>query len=459
MILIHVSIVATWYRLAPFENPGFGMPIDITAPHVPVNARNPAAKDTIFQGAVEGHVLVKNVNKTLPLNAPKVLSLFGYDAHAPLDNNPTSLLWTLGYQSVNVSAGDLYPILLGSSSLFPEIAAAGTLLTGGGSGATTPAYINAPYDAFQQQAYEDGTWLAWDFVSADPLVDAASDACIVFINEFSSEGFDRPGLADNSSDTLVKNVAAKCRNTVVVIHNAGVRLVDAWIEHPNITAVILAHLPGQDSGRSLVEVMYGKQSPSGRLPYTVAKSVADYGSLAAPTRPDNTSNYYTQSNFTEGIYIDYRYFTQQNITPRYEFGYGLTYSSFNYTSLRTTTRTGVDLSELPPVSPIMEGGLPSLWDVVATVDCLVANVGDVAAAEVAQLYIGQPEGPEKVLRGFWKQLIQPGARAEAHFELTRRDLSYWDVVQQSWVMKKCTYPVYVGKSVLDIQLIGNITIS
>lgn len=436
------------------------MPLDLTAPHAPVDARNPAAKDTIFQGAVEGHVLVKNVNKALPLRSPKILSLFGYDAIAMAQNSPSLLAWALGYEPVDVPTSQIYPILIGSNSVSPETAVNGTLITGGGSGAATPAYVNAPYDAFQQRAYDDGTWLAWDFVSQDPVVDGASDACIVFINEFSSEGFDRPGLADNASDVLVANVAAKCNNTMVVIHNAGVRLVDAWIENVNITAVVYAHLPGQDSGRSLVQVMYGEQSPSGRLPYTVAKSASDYGSLESPTRPDNTSDYYTQSNFTEGVYIDYRYFAQQNLTPRYEFGYGLTYTTFNYTSLRTATATGVDLSLLPPASAITEGGLPSLWDIVATVDCLVANVGDVAAAEVAQLYVGVEEGgPEKVLRGFWKQTIQPGARAEAHFELTRRDLSYWDMVRQSWVLEARSYPVYVGKSVLDIQLVGNITIN
>jgi beta-glucosidase len=117
---------------------------------------------------------------------------------------------------------------------------------------------------------------------------------------------------------LVQNVAANCSNTIVVIHNAGIRIVDAWVDHPNITALVFAHLPGQDSGRSLIEVLYGYQAPSGKLPYTVAKQASDYGTLLAPDVPTNTSNYYTQSNFTEGIYIDYKAFTAQNITPRYE---------------------------------------------------------------------------------------------------------------------------------------------
>lgn len=86
LISIH-SILAAWYRFAPIENPGFGIPTSLLTPHEFVDARDPASKSTIFQSAVEGHVLVKNVNGTLPLRAPKVLSLFGYDAVAPLQND------------------------------------------------------------------------------------------------------------------------------------------------------------------------------------------------------------------------------------------------------------------------------------------------------------------------------------------------------------------------------------
>lgn len=76
------SIVATYYHLAPFTDEGFGAPLSLTAPHTFVNARDPASASTLFQGAVEGHVLVKNVNNTLPLNKPGFLSLFGYDGMA-----------------------------------------------------------------------------------------------------------------------------------------------------------------------------------------------------------------------------------------------------------------------------------------------------------------------------------------------------------------------------------------
>jgi beta-glucosidase len=150
------------------------------------------------------------------------------------------------------------------------------LITGGGSGGTAPAYISAPLAAIQERAIQDDTTVYFDTVSTNPAVHAESDACLVFINAYATEGVDREALYDDYSDGLVKNIANKCSNTIVVIHNAGIRLVDQWIEHPNVTALIYAHLPGQDSGRAVVSLLYGDESPSGRLPYTVAKNESQY---------------------------------------------------------------------------------------------------------------------------------------------------------------------------------------
>ena len=127
-------------------------------------------------------------------------------------------------------------------------------------------------------------------------------------------------MHDEFSDQLIKNVATNCSNTIVVIHNAGIRTVDEWIEHPNVTAVIYAGLPGQESGNSIVDVLYGDVSPSGRMPFTIAKNESDYGYLLNSTI---SSGPYPQSNFSEGLYIDYRHFDKAGIAPRYEFGFGL----------------------------------------------------------------------------------------------------------------------------------------
>lgn len=466
-----VRILAAWHRLgqdaADYPSLGVGMPSDLTKPHKRVDARDPAARQTLYQAAVEGHVLVKNEAGFLPLKQPKLLSIFGYDAHASLHSYPTQAnigRWALGYEAVNASDEDLVGFFAGIATNYPDAATGGTLITGGGSGASTPSYVSAPYDAFTQQARLDGTDLLWDFTSYSPLVEPESDACIVFVNQWSAEGYDRPSLTDKQSDVLITNVASKCNNTVVVIHNAGIRLVDAWIDHPNIKAVVYAHLPGQESGTAIVDILYGKQAPSGRLPYTVAKKDEDYGNLLNPTQPGTgIEATFPQDNFTEGVYIDYKHFIAQNITPRYAFGYGLTYTTFNYSALSIALYSFVNASikntPLPSAdAPRIAGGNSALFEAIASVDCRVENTGKVAAAEVAQLYIGIPGGPAKQLRGFEKKIIQPGQVQNFHFELTRRDLSVWDVVQQNWVLQPGSYQVYVGSDVLDTPLRGVIEV-
>ena len=249
-----------------------------------------------------------------------------------------------------------------------------------------------------------------------------------------------------------------------MIHNAGIRVVDRFIDNPNITALIFAHLPGQEVGQSIVDILYGKQSPSGRLPYTVAKKASDYGALLNPTVPDANSNYYLQDNFTEGVYIDYKDFIARNVTPQYAFGYGLTYSTFSYSNLTASLAPNTTAGSAGAtyngngthVQP--EGGDPALWQTVASACITIKNTGSVAAAEVAQLYLHIPGGPARVLRGFEKKFLQPGESAEVTFELNRRDMSTWDVVQQAWVLQSGAYEVMVGKSVIDIQARGSLRV-
>ena len=213
------------------------------------------------------------------------------------------------------------------------------------------------------------------------------------------------------------------------------------------------------TGPALTALMYGEQSFSGRMPYTTAKNASDYGALLFPTRPDNTSMGFTQSNYTEGVYIDYRAFEAQNITARFPFGFGLTYTTFDYSSLTADlSDSAANLTALPADCPLESGGNPRLFDIIATVTAVVSNTGNAVAAEVAQLYVGIPNAPVKQLRGFSKDTINPGHSTKVSFPLTRRDLSVWDVVSQQWRLQTGSYEVYVGKSVEDIQLTGTIEI-
>jgi beta-glucosidase len=234
--------------------------------------------------------------------------------------------------------------------------------------------------------------------------------------------------------------------------------VDQWIENPNITAVIFAHLPGQDSGRALVQLLYGQQSFSGKLPYTVAKNESDYTNGGKPSLSEAPYTYFPQSDFSEGLFIDYKYFDQKNITPRYEFGFGLTYTTFSYSDLEIKKLDGVSTAPTPPPSPVIPGGIASLWDVVAQVTATITNTGNVTCAEVAQLYVGIPGGPVKQLRGFSKIGVPAGGNVMVEFDLMRRDLSTWDTCSQGWVLQGGSYNIWVGGSSRNLPLEGMLTL-
>lgn len=219
---------------------------------------------------------------------------------------------------------------------------------------------------------------------------------------------------------------------------------------------MFAHLPGQDAGRAVVSLLFGDESPSGKMPYTVARNESEYNVPVA--QPSDEFFYFPQDDFTEGVYIDYRDFDRQNITPRYEFGFGLTYTTFEYSDLSVSLVRNASTSYSAPESPIIEGGVESLFDVIATASAVVTNTGDVAAKEVAQLYIHIPGGPVRQLRGFDKVEIQPGESETMRFTLTRRDLSEWSVAEQAWVLQQDTYPVWVGASSRNLPLNGELVI-
>lgn len=474
LIDMATRIIATWYQFGQDQaSPlGHGMPPNLLLPHNYTEAKDPASKPSLLQQALEGHVLVKNTKGALPLKAPKVLSIFGYDAVQQSTFVPGNNLFPQNWEVVNLQLPQLQSIASNTPMQHAPDISNSTLLVGGGSGSNTPAYISTPYDAIQQRAYQDGTSIFFDFTSNMPNVVSSSDACLVFLNAYSSEVWDRPALTDIYSDSLVSHVATTCSNTIVVIHNAGIRLVDAWIDNPNVTAVMFAHLPGQDSGRALAQLLYGDVSPSGRLPYTVARQPSDYGNLRGPCQSNSSS---PQCDFIEGANIDYRGFLAANRTPQYEFGYGLTYTTFIYSNLQIDINVKATSGDaLVPVytngttdenqnnTAIGMAGLTSLFNSVGTVSASVTNTGPVSAAEVAQLYLRIPASTSnsgnprtRVLRGFDKVMIRPNATAQVNFNLRAKDVSYWNVTRQAWTIPSGRFDVYVGRSVLDIPLTGS----
>lgn len=208
----------------------------------------------------------------------------------------------------------------------------------------------------------------------------------------------------------------------------------------------------KESGNSITNVLYGDANPSGRLTYTIAKNESDYPVSICETK---------QCNFTEGVYLDYRYFDAENKTVRYPFGHGLSYTSFSYSNLSISTSNISALSTYPS-GPRAVGGKAELWDIVASVSVTVKNEGEVDGAEVPQLYIGFPdvaEQPLRQLRGFERvDLVKDGGSESVRFELRRRDLSYWDVQAQEWALPKGRFEVFVGASSRDLRLTGEFTV-
>ncbi|KAJ5101955.1 beta-glucosidase D [Penicillium alfredii] len=347
----------------------------------------------------------------------------------------------------------------------------GHLATDSGSGQGSLPYLITPETALTIKASQDGTMLRWvandtyaassgsalvmqgsDSTSVTPAISSYAentDVCLVFLNALAGEGADRTELYHTDQDALVAKVADNCANTVVVINTVGARLVDNWITHSNVTAVLYGSLLGQESGNSIVDVLYGDVNPSARLTYTIAKNESDY----------NVGLCYTQQcNFTEGNYIDYRSFDARGVAPRYEFGYGLSYTNFSYSGLHID---GPAALSVYPTGKLAVGGYKDLWDVVASVSVTIRNIGAVDGAEVPQLYIGYPKAahqPVRQLRGFDNVEIKKGAQTQVKFHLRRRDISHWDVRAQKWAVAEGSYSVYVGASSRDLRLRGSFSV-
>ena len=253
----------------------------------------------------------------------------------------------------------------------------------------------------------------------------------------------------HNGNALVEAVAAVNKNVIVVVHSVGPVILETILAQPNVKAIVWAGISGQESGNALADVMYGAVSPSGKLPYTIAKQRSDYGTGWLDAEVDN---------FTEGLFIDYRHFDESGLVPRYEFGYGLSYTTFAYSAIGIH----VFATAGPSTGTVIPGGPAELFEPVGTISALVRNSGSVAGSEVAQLYLGLPDSapwtPPKQLRGFQKLKLAAKQSTLASFELTRRDLSYWDVATQEWVVPSGTFKVYVGSSSRDIRLQGTFTV-
>ena len=215
---------------------------------------------------------------------------------------------------------------------------------GWGSGTANLPYLVTPQTAIENEVAKNNGIVQsitdnWAVSQIGNLARQVSVA-IVFVNSDSGEGYisvdknegDRNNLTLwQNGDNLIQSVSEICNNTIVVIHSTGPVLLTAFHDNPNVTAIIWAGLPGQESGNSIADVLYGRVNPGGKLPFTLGSSREEYG--ADVLYEPNNGQDAPQQQFVEGNFIDYRAFDRANVTPIYEFGFGLSYTTFSYSNL------------------------------------------------------------------------------------------------------------------------------
>lgn len=226
----------------------------------------------------------------------------------------------------------------------------GTLAMGWGSGTSFFPYLVTPLDAIKSEVVGQGGVIQsvtdnFAYTQIMALAKQASHA-LVFANADSGEGYitvdgnagDRNNLTFwQGGDTLIRNVSAYCNNTILVIHSVGPIVIEEYKNNPNITAILWAGLPGEQSGNSIADVLYGRVNPGGKTPFTWGKEESEYGPdlIYEPTAGHDSP----QDNFEEGVFIDYRAFDKNNVTPTYEFGFGLSYTTFEYSDINVEKST------------------------------------------------------------------------------------------------------------------------
>jgi beta-glucosidase len=396
----------------------------------------------------ESITMVKNEGNVLPLNKSKLndmkatIAILGSDAHGSTDQGRSC--------NPNNECDD---------TLHDQ----GTQTDGQGSAFAYPPYVINPLDAITSyvkdspqikvQSSRGEHFSIHTSDRASHAVDLAktADVAIVFGNARAKETEDRSDLhLREQADDLIKRVAAVNKHTIVVLHTPAPVLMEEWIDHPNVTSVLIAYYPGQESGASLAPILFGDGSPSGKLPFVIGKNLNDW-------LPNSISDQHLTTDpripFSEGILIDWKWFDSKGIAPRYPFGHGLSYSSFSYASFEVHKAFYPDREKEFTTNEAFEPNQKvqgdSLYDTVLEASVTVSNTGKVKASEVVQLYVSFPKGSigmvaSHLLRGFDKREIGSGESVKVTFSIRRKDVSIWDTVHQLWRIPSGEFTFYTG---------------
>lgn len=259
-----------------------------------------------------------------------------------------------------------------------------------------------------------------------------SDKAVIFAglpDSFESEGFDRSHMRmPENQNKLIAEVCKVQPNTVVVLHN-GSPVEMPWVN--DVKGILEVYLGGQSVGGAEIDILFGDANPCGKLAETFPKKLSDNPSyLTFPGEGDRTV-------YSEGIFVGYRYYDKKEMDVLFPFGYGLSYTQFEYSNLKLSADRITDNDTLK-----------------VTVD--VKNIGKVSGKEIVQLYVSDRESrvirPLKELKGFEKLSLEPGEKKTAEFILDKRSFAYYNTEISDWHVESGEFDIMVGKSSRDIVL-------
>lgn len=315
---------------------------------------------------------------------------------------------------------------------------------GGGSSHVNPTKLDDIYEQIKKSAgdnvnviYAQGYSLEKDEVDEGLLKEAKqaavqADVAVIFAGlpeHYESEGYDRQHMRmPESHCTLIEAVAQVQSNVVVVLSN-GSPVEMPWLDKAK--GVLEAYLAGQTMGGAIADLLFGDANPSGKLAETFPKELSHNPSyLNFPGEGDKVE-------YREGIFVGYRYYDKKNLEPLFPFGYGLSYTTFEYSNLNISKNEILDTETV-------------------TVSVKVKNIGEITGKEVVQLYIRDIESsvirPEKELKGFEKIELKPGEEKTVVFELDKRAFAYYNVDIGDWHVETGEFEILIGKSSRDIAL-------
>ena len=349
-------------------------------------------------------VLLKNEDKTLPLAREKKVALIGEMARSPR------------YQGG------------GSSHINP------TKITDAFEGLIAEGYNVSYAPAYFKKKNE----LNESMLRDAKAVAAKADAVVLFIGlteEYESEGYDRKTLSLPSSHNRLVDEILSVNENVTVVLSCGSPVTMPWLGR--VKAVINGYLGGQAGGKAIAELISGRINPSGKL--------AESFPLCDEDVP--CSKYYPGTELTaehrEGIYIGYRYYDTAKKEVLFPFGYGLSYTEFEYSDIKLSEDRIKDTDTL-------------------TVSCKVKNIGDCDGAETVQLYVSDCEStvfrPEKELRAFSKVYLEKGEEKTLSFTLSKRAFAYYNINISDWHVESGEFSILIGASSRDIRLTARVEV-